>query len=117
MLFADAAAAAGAAITTPLSFSIIVAQTYHSPPTTTTHLLTLVPLPSLLLVVVIDAFYSNLMPHLPVRLLFSSTKRTNQNRNQNCSNLIYNYKTFLGPFYMTFFFVFVFAVIIILARL
>ena len=31
MLFADAAAAAGAAIATPLSFSIIVAQTYHSP--------------------------------------------------------------------------------------
>lgn len=31
MLFAEAAAAAGAAIATPLSFPIIVAQTYHSP--------------------------------------------------------------------------------------
>lgn len=31
MLFAETAAAAGAAIATPLSFPIIVAQTYHSP--------------------------------------------------------------------------------------
>ena len=78
MLFADAAAAAGAAIATPLSFSIIVAQTYHSP----TNYLPPPPYPrappSLLLVVVIDAFTLTSCPTCLLGCCFHLPKRTNQ---------------------------------------